>query len=231
MFSFNFLGKDSYADFGIHIERRPVIPKPQRNIEYIEVPGRSGSLKVDDESYKDIVIPVQCGFRNTNVASKAEEVKSWLDGGEGQLIFNNQPDRYYLAHVSEQMDIRQEFKILGKFVVNFRCRPFQYDTNNEVITLTLPGTVFNPGTLNSEPIINVTGSGDITLTINQVSIQLSEVNESITIDSCLKDAYKDTMLQNSKMNGDFPILKPGLNSITWTGAVSSVQIIPNWRYL
>jgi len=100
MFSFKFQGKDSYNDYGIVIEQRPIIPKPQRNIDYIDVPGRSGSLKVDDETYKDIIIPIQCGFKDANVADKADEVKSWLDSGEGQLIFSNQSDKYYLAHVS-----------------------------------------------------------------------------------------------------------------------------------
>ena len=104
MFSFNFLGKDSYNDFGIVVEKRPIIPKPQRTIQYIEVPGRSGSLKVDDATYKDIIIPIQCNFRDaTGVAAHADLVKPWLDGGEGQLILNNQTDKYYIAHVSDQV--------------------------------------------------------------------------------------------------------------------------------
>ncbi|MHB1652336.1 MAG: distal tail protein Dit [Desulfitobacteriaceae bacterium] len=233
MFSFNFLGKDSYADFGIVIEKRPIIPKAQRNIQYIEVPGKSGSLKVDDTTYKDIVIPVQCSFKDDNVADKADAVKAWLDSGEGSLILSNQPDKYYIAHVSDQVDISQEFKVFGKFLVNFRCQPFKYNLPNDVITLTEFGTVINIGTINSEPIIVVTGSGNITLTINEVDILLTAVDGHITIDSVLKDAYKDTILQNSMMLGDFPVLQPGDNGILWsgTGVVTKVEITPNWRWL
>jgi len=231
MFSFNFLGKDSHADFGLVIEKRPIIPKPQRNIQYVEVPGRSGSLKIDDATYKDIVIPVQCGFKDDHLPAKADLVKSWLDSGEGPLIFSNQPDKYYLAHVSDPVDISQELKVLGKFLVNFRCKPFKYDVTNAAVTLTSPGIITNPGTVASEPIILVTGNGNITLTINGADIQLTGVSGSITIDSVLKDAYKDTLLQNNLMNGDFPVLIPGDNTISWTGAVTSLQITTNWRWL
>lgn len=231
MYSFNFLGKDSFGDFGIMLEKRPVIPKPQRNIEYIEVPGRSGSLKIDDQTYKDIIIAVQCWFKDDDVASKADEVKAWLDSGEGRLIFGNQMDKYYIAHVSDQFDITQELKILGQFQINFRCQPFKYDVNNDAITLLTPRVIINPGTVACEPVVVINGSGAITLTINNSEIKLTGINEHITIDSVLKDAYKGTALQNSLMVGDFPVLVPGTNSIDWTGSVSSMQITPNWRWL
>ena len=231
MFSFNFLGKDSYLDYGILVEKRPPIPKPQRNIDYIEVPGRSGSLKVDDATYQDIIIPILCSFKNADVASKADEVKAWLDSGEGALILSNQTDKYYLAHVSDQFDISQELKVFGQFLVNFRCQPFKYSVTNNSISLVNGGTITNSGTVKSEPIFVVTGNGNITLTVNGVSIQLTGVNGYITIDSVLKDAYKGTLLQNSLMLGDFPVLVPGGNVISWTGNVSSVQITPNWRWL
>lgn len=231
MYSFNFLNKDSFTDYGILVEKRPPIPKPQRAIDYIEVPGRNGSLKVDDETYKDIIIPIQCSFGDDNVAYKADLVKAWLDSGEGPLILCNQPDKYYVAHVSDPVDISQEFKIFGKFLVNFRCQPFKYAVDNDVITLTESGIVTNSGSISSEPIIVVTGTGDITLTINEVDIQLTSVSSYITIDSVLKDAHKDTTLQNSKMLGEFPVLQPGVNTISWTGTVTSLAITPNWRWL
>jgi len=231
MFTFKFLGKDSYTDFGIVVEKRPIIPKAERNIQYVEVPGRSGSLKVDDATYKDILIPIQCGFKDERVPDHADLIKPWLNGGEGSLILSNQPDKYYLAHAADQMDISQEMQVFGKFQVNFRCRPFKYEVDNQEITLIAAGIITNPGSIESEPIILINGDGDITLTINGVDIQLTGVSGSITIDSVLKDAYKGTTLQNSLMNGDFPVLVSGENTISWVGNVTSVQITPNWRWL
>ena len=33
------------------------------------------------------------------------------------------------------------------------------------------------------------------------------------------------------MNGEFPVLKPGANAISWTGTVTKVVVRPNWRFL
>lgn len=231
MYDFNFRGRDSFKDFGICVAKRPPITSPQRNIEYIEIPGRNGALKVDDETYKDIVIPVECWFKSKDIPGKTEEIKQWLDGGEGPLIFSNQPDRFYIAHVSDQFDIAQEMKRFGQFQLNFRCRPFKYAVDNHPITLASPGALISPGNQPSEPIIQVNGSGNITLTINSISVLLSNVSGHVTIDSILKDAYKDTTLKNNDMTGDFPMLRPGENTISWTGTVTTLEITPNWRWL
>ena len=34
-----------------------------------------------------------------------------------------------------------------------------------------------------------------------------------------------------EQNGEFPVLKPGANAISWTGTVTKVVVRPNWRYL
>ena len=49
--------------------------------------------------------------------------------------------------------------------------------------------------------------------------------------SVLQEAYQGTTLMNDHMNGEFPVLKPGANAISWTGAVTKVVVRPNWRYL
>ena len=36
---------------------------------------------------------------------------------------------------------------------------------------------------------------------------------------------------NNAMSGDFPILLPGANAISWAGNVSRVVVEPHWRYL
>ena len=53
----------------------------------------------------------------------------------------------------------------------------------------------------------------------------------VTIDSDKQDAYVDAVLKNRSMNGDFPILKVGKNNITWTGAITKIEVVPNSRWL
>ena len=41
-----------------------------------------------------------------------------------------------------------------------------------------------------------------------------------------------TESRNSVISLDeYPRLDPGINAITWTGAITSIEITPCWRYL
>jgi phage-related protein len=118
------------------------------------------------------------------------------------------------------------------FAVNFRCKPFWYADGVEPIILTTSGTfVTNTGSVYSEPIITVYGSGEITLMVSTTIVELSDVTGSITLDTSLLEAYSDTSSKNASMSGDFPTLAPGMNVVNWTGDVLRIEIKPNWRYL
>ena len=118
------------------------------------------------------------------------------------------------------------------FSVNFRCYPFFYADAAADITVTASGTIItNPGSVYSEPILTVTGSGNITLMVGMAIVELENISGSIVIDSVLQEAYQGTTLMNDHMNGEFPRLKPGANAISWTGTLTKVVIQPNWRFL
>ena len=118
------------------------------------------------------------------------------------------------------------------FTVTFRCQPFWYQENVQPITLTTSGTfVTNPGSVYSEPVITVHDSGEITLMVGMTIVELDDIMDSITLDTPLMEAYKDTTGMNGYMSGDFPALLPGQNAISWTGNVTKIVIQPNWRYL
>lgn len=94
--------------------------------------------------------------------------------------------------------------------------------------MTTSGTfITNPGSVFSEPVITVYGSGEITLMVGMIIVEL----DGITLDTPLMEAYKGATGMNGCMSGDFPTLLPGKNAISWTGNVTKVVIQPNWRYL
>ena len=228
MYSFIWKNKDSYLDYGIVINKRPPAVRAERNVQEIEMPGRDGDMTIDDGTYKPITFPLVCTLLDT---SNLDAVISWLDGF-GDLILSWQPDRYYKAKMINRIDIVQSLQTLGEFPLLFKAQPFGYALNNSLITLTTsPATIVNSATKESKPIIKVYGTGAINLTINSKLIALTNVVDYVTIDSQLVDSYKDTLLKNSEMSGDFPILQVGTNTISWAGTVTKVEIIPNWRYL
>lgn len=56
---------------------------------------------------------------------------------------------------------------------------------------------------------------------------MKKVEEYVTIDSVLKDAYKDETLKNGDMIGEFPVFKVGENIIDFNGNVSKVEVKVN----
>ncbi|MEQ8154504.1 MAG: distal tail protein Dit [Clostridiaceae bacterium] len=233
MLSFTFGGKNSYSDYGILIAKRPIIPSPKRRVTNVVVPGRSSSLKFDEGTYEDITMAVECSLKDDSLPNAIDEIKGWLySAGEGSLIFDFQPDRKYIAQVVNSIDFTQAYKYFSKFIIVFNCQPFKYSVSNNPVTLLSPGSIVNTGSIYSEPVFNVTGGGNITLTINSKTVTLTAVTTNIILDSVQQNAYNgagDNL--NSKVTGEFPILEVGSNSISWTGSITSVVITPNWRWL
>ena len=217
---------------GIHVTNQPPITIPLERSTQTNVPGRPGSLTQleGDDVYDDMILTATCFISDP---AQISAIAAWLKGS-GTVTFANRTGGYYKARIANQIPFE---KILRgnphcTFAVNFRCYPFFYAENVSDITITTSGTtITNPGSVYSEPIITVTGSGDITLMVGTTIVELTDVSGSIVINSVLQEAYKGTTLMNDHMSGDFPALKPGLNGISWTGTVTQVVVTPNWRAL
>lgn len=219
--------------YGIHVSEQPPITIPLERSKQVTVPGRPGSLTLleGDDVYDDLMLTVTCFVQDS---SRIPEIAGWLKGS-GTVTFANRQGGHYNARVANQIAFE---KILRgnphrSFAVNFRCSPpFWYADDAEDITLTTSTTtVNNPGNVYSEPLIKVYGSGDITLMIGQQLVELSSVNNYLFLDCALKECYRGSALRNEKMTGDFPVLVPGDNAISWTGSVTRIVIEPRWRYL
>ena len=153
---------------------------------------------------------VECGVKlKDNLADKIDEIKAWLiNARESDLIFSFQPDKKYIAQVVNMIDFKQVLKYTSRFPIIFNCKPFKYAVKDKIITITKNNsTIYNEGTFQSEPVIKVYGSGDIKLKINGDEVAVKKVDGYVTIDSVLKDCYKDDVLKNGDMIGEFPVLK------------------------
>lgn len=220
------------TEYGIHVTEQPPITLPAERVTYTNVPGRAGSLTTTEahDVYDDMILVVQCVIDDS---SKIPAIAGWLKGA-GTVTFANRQGGHYEGRIVNQIPFE---KILRgnpqrSFSVNFRCKPFFYLDDSPEITITHSGDFLtNPGCVASEPVIIITGNGDITLMVGMQIIELNDVNGSIAIDSKLQEVYKDDTPCNEKMEGDFPVLTPGVNAISWDGDVPSVVVQPNWRTL
>ena len=235
MLSFNFAGKNSYDDFGMLISQRPNLPSPKRRVNTINIPGRDSNLRFDEKTYDDITLTVECSVKDReNIANKIDDIKAWLfEAGEGDLIFSFQPDKKYIAQVVNSIDFKQVYKYFSEFLIIFNCRPFKYAVENNIVNIIeTETTINNLGTIESEPVISIYGSGDIVFKINEQQISLKGVSEKIIVDSVIQDCYDDLGDNlNGSMSGEFLKMKPGENIIEWSGNVTKVELLPNWRWL
>jgi len=237
MLSFTFGGKDSFQNFGIYVASRPHLPSPERRVTYIDVPGMDSRLRRDEGTYGDITLSVECSFLGDPVP-KISAVKGWLLGaGEADLTFSHIPGRKYRAQVVNSIDFEIVLKITSHFVILFNCQPFQYATDNAPIVVT-DGSGYvlsNPGTVKSLPNIKITGSGAGALTVNEDTVSFSDIDGTVTLDSMVQETYQGTgttlVSKNSTKTGDYPILLPGENAISFSGGITSLEITPNWRWL
>ncbi|HDR3343485.1 TPA: phage tail family protein [Bacillus cereus] len=215
------------SDYGICMVERPVIPTAEQEVEYIEVPGRHGSL-TKKGAFKDVPLKIKFNMlEEENIKPLVRRMKAWLMNGK-TLYFTDDDVYRKIKHVVIG-DIANEIEEHGEFEVDFTLDPFEY-TEDANIMLTSPGSIYNPGTMESTPMLFVAGNGTFRIFINDVSFQIKDVNGSVVIDSDLLEAYSGTVSMNDKMIGGFPEFQIGENKIEWSGAIQFISIQPRWRY-
>ena len=164
------------TQYGIHVSELPPPTIPSERVTYTNVPGRPGSLTTleGEDVYEDVVLTAQCFLADP---MKIPAIAAWLKGS-GKVAFANRQGGFYHARVANQISFE---KILRgnphrSFAVNFRCKPFWYQSNVESVTLTAStSTITNPGSVYSEPVITVYGSGDITLMVGTEIVGLEGI--------------------------------------------------------
>lgn len=238
MLSFTFNNKNSFSDFGILVEKRPELPSPKRRVSYVDIPGRHSGLRYDEKTFEDITIAVECSFKG-DPYKRIDDIKKWLIGsGEQDLIFSYQPDKRYVAQVVNSIDFSIALKIVSKFIIIFNCRPFKYEVENAPVTIDTGDGVslVNAGSVESRPIIKVFYTEEGSFKINDYELLLSKINAPYVILDCdLEEAYflEEGLPANANnyISGEYPVLSTGINTITFTGGITKLEITPNWRWL
>ena len=222
---------DSRDIKGLIISELPPITKPKMRVRIDTIDGKDGSETVNlgFEAYtKTVKIGLTRGYDIDNIIA-------WLHG-EGDIQFSNEPDKIYRVKVHDAIDFERLLRFRTADV-KFYTQPFKYSATERTKTLDISGQstveIRNAGNYFSKPIITVTGTGMINISVNgaQKCVLNLETNESITLDADKQEAYFDGALKNRKMDGEFITLEVGKNIITWTGELSKIEITYYSRWL
>lgn len=222
------------------IQHRPIEKKPTRKTNLIPVPGRSGDVVVDENSYENGMVEF-VGFVRSNSKSEKKINKEALsfafDTGTYQKFVPYWDDDYeYEAIVVDGPSFQgnRNYGQAEPYTVALSYKPFKLLRNVPRVQVTSGGTLNNPLKYNSLPYVKITGSGDVTLKVNGDSFVLKNIVGFIELDSEIQECFKLNAgvltNENSKMFSlDFPVFKPGNNAITWTGNATKVEVEPRWR--
>lgn len=229
-----FNGESSESHNLIVTEKSDVFTLAQRDNSFLGVPGRDGEVITDNGRYKNIPQKYTFQLLTTDFENQSKNIRKWLNPAIGYAVLRDSYDPgYFRLGAVQSVSIAQEKDFIGKVSLALSCKPHRYSlAGAETITLTASGSVTNPEPETSLPHIKITGSGNVTLHVNSNSYLLSTISPNIEIDSEMMSVYRGTTLLNNKAGFDeFPVFEPGENSISWTGTVTKVEIVPRWRCL
>lgn len=112
--------QDSRTLKGLLISELPPITKPRMRVLETEIDGVDGSIieELGYETYdKEILIGLSKDF-------DINEIIKYFSG-YGEVIFSNEPDKYYKAKIIEQIDFERLLRFKTATVI-FRVQPFKY---------------------------------------------------------------------------------------------------------
>lgn len=208
------------------LTERPIIPTPDMDYDDIEIPGRDGTLTIEN-GYKNITIPCEYNIlEDYNVKALTRKIKAFFLNKK-TLRFSDDTVFYKIKKI-QFSDIENDIEEYGLFKITFELDPFQYELTS-AFDITKPGIITNPGSYKSLPYLKIYGSG--TLVINNQSIIIQDVADYIELDCDIGNAYKGQLDMNEHMRGEFPFFKVGENSISWSGNITKISGHGNWRHV
>lgn len=171
----------SSSEFGVHITGESVFNAAERDVEFIDIPGRNGAYALDKGRFNNIQVTYPAGMYADTEADFAQGIsdfRNWLCSRKGyaRLTDDYNPGEYRLAIYKSGLEVDPAQLLAGEFTITFDCKPERFLTSGETAeAVTSGGTITNPTLFESKPIIEAIGYGGIdingaTITVDDVPI-------------------------------------------------------------
>ena len=225
-------------DLGIIVEELPSYYYAERAFNHKQVNGKNGDVILDTGRYENVkkVYKVACYDPSRNFYESAVALSTFLHSAGSEYIRledSYEPTSYRMAIYEETNEIENLLGKAGRCEITFNCMPQRFLlSGDEEITIPSSGySIYNPTAFDAKPMIRIQGTG--TVTINGRFVQVTDNDNDMLVD-CENQNAKD--LSGADMNyfiycDEFPILKPGFNTISYTETIDAVKITPRWWIL
>jgi len=182
-------------DFGVFISGDGAFDAPARRGEMVSIPGRNGSLFMDEGVFENIVVEYPA-FIGTGYEAifrqKLGDLRSALTsrGNYKRLTDTYHPDEFRLGVYREGLEVDpQHITRAGGFTLKFDCKPQRYLVSGEdPIVLTSGALITNPTLFYAKPLLKVIGNG--TVKIEPYEFIVTGNDGEIWIDSEIMESYQ-----------------------------------------
>lgn len=228
--------------YGVYISGESVFNSPARDVNMITVPGRNGTIAIDNGRFENIEVTYPAFCWASDQAAFADNVSDFRNAmkamtGYQRLSDDYNPNEFRLGVYIDAFEVSPaQYNNAGEFEIVFDCKPQRWLVSGETpVAVGNGGTITNPTNFASSPLIKITGYG--TLTVAGRSLVLaSGATYPVYIDCELMEAYElnnldEAINRNSLVTyqgGIFPQLEPGTNTVTFSGNITAVEITPRW---
>lgn len=231
-------------DYGVYISGSGAYNAPRRSYTEVVVPGRNGTLLIDNGNYENIEVTYPAFI--TGGSDFAERLATFRSALLSQIgyknlydSYNNTPSQFRQGCFMNEIHVNPSaFLTAGKFDIVFNCKPQRFlDSGNNVLTLTASGTLTNPTPYPCKPLITVTGYGGLFVSGNSgIQMVIENIYPEIVIDCETKNAYTpDYYNANDALivptNGQFPVMNSGNVYFSFDSTITKVEVVPRWFIL
>lgn len=218
-------------DFGVFISGTEVFNAAPRSVDTVVVPGRNGTLTIDNKRFENVEITYPA-FIYDNFKANVVGLRNFLlqSAAYRRLEDTYNPDIYMMAKYISGLSVTStERRLEGEFDLAFDRMPQRFlKTGEQAQEYVSDGTINNPTLFDAKPLIRVYGTGS--LGVGSETVTITTNPGYIDIDCEMMDAYYGATNCNGYItlsSGDFPVLKPGTNGITLGGLTKAI-ITPRW---
>lgn len=162
-----FGGVDS-SDYGIYITGEGVYNAPEREVEFIDIPGRNGSLAMDKGRYNNITVTYPAGTFGKNQEDFREALSAFRNAilsqkGYQRLEDTYHPEEYRMGVYAAGLEVSPASRgKAGQFDLSFVCKPQRFLSIGDYPIPVDSGDVLqNPTVFDSSPLLEVEGYGNV----------------------------------------------------------------------
>lgn len=224
------------------IQFRPAILTPQRKVQRNSISGVNEDYLFDEEAYSNTPINLELyakGKSESEINYLKEKITYTFMGGDYiEFVPYWDEGHVYQVEVSVPPNYTQNgsYPLILPYTVELNAKPFKHAKDEIVLENSKQLTINNPTFYPTEPIITLYGTGDMNLIVNDEEYVFKSVDTDIIVDSQIESAYRlISSIPDSRDNRmytmDFPLLKPGTNTLSVSGNATKFKVETRWRTL